>query len=554
MEEEMKIGILQLNFKVGDFALNTQKILEGYRNAVEKGATLVVTSELALFGYPPGDMLLRNDYLKQQNHNLERLSQCIDGAGLILGVASSAAGDAGMPLYNSAALIQNKKIVFLQHKCLLPNYDVFDEKRYFEALTEPTGVIQYNGRRLGILICEDIWSDVETIAGKRMYRANPVDAFARRPIDVLLTINASPFYTGKTKIRRAIARSIVRKLKCPLIYANQVGGNDELIFDGQSFAMDRGGEFIARAMGFSEQILVFDIETSTRVQPGPIDATRDLLDALILGTRDYVLKSTGKSPVLVALSGGIDSAVTACIASRALGPENVCGVGMPSAFSSEGSVADARQLAENLGIRFELIPIGQVYDIFGKTLEPVIDWRSPGSRENDVTEENIQARIRGAIMMAISNRRGGIVLSTGNKSELSVGYCTLYGDMAGGFAVLSDVYKTKVYDLARHINRDSEIIPWNTINKAPSAELSPDQRDQDSLPPYDVLDAVLAAYIEQGLEEDDIAAQGFDSTTVRWIINRLNANEYKRRQMAPGLKVTQKAFGIGRRLPIAARF
>lgn len=550
----MKISILQLNFKVGDFEGNKQKILSGYQNAVESGASLVVTSELALFGYPPGDMLLRDDYMIRQNHNLNELSQHIGEAGLIVGVATRNSGDAGMPLNNSVALIKNKKIDYLQHKSLLPNYDVFDEKRYFEASVEQPRMIQYNGYRLGLLICEDIWSDAETIAGNRMYRDNPADAFLQQPIDMLITINSSPFYTGKTRIRREIARSLTRKLKCGLIYANQVGGNDELIFDGQSFAMNQDGEFIAKAKGFSEDCLIFDIETSTKVQSGPIDDIRDLHDALVLGTRDYVLKSVGRPSVLVALSGGIDSAVTACIAARALGSENIVGVGMPSAFSSEGSIADAGRLARNLGIRFKLIPIGQAYDSFGKTLEPVIDWRTPGSRENDVTEENIQARIRGTIMMAISNRQGGIVLSTGNKSELSVGYCTLYGDMAGGFAVLSDVYKTRVYDLANFINRDSEIIPWNTINKAPSAELSPDQQDQDSLPPYDILDAVLDAYIEQGLAKDDIAAQGFDPRTVSWIIGKLNANEYKRKQMAPGLKVTQKAFGIGRRLPIAARF
>jgi NAD+ synthase (glutamine-hydrolysing) len=387
-----------------------------------------------------------------------------------------------------------------------------------------------------------------------MYRDKPAEAFLQQSIDMLITINASPFYAGKTRIRREIARSLTRRLKCPLVYANQVGGNDELVFDGRSFAMDQDGDFIARAKGFSEDHLIFDLERPVKAQAGPVDDTRDLYNALILGTRDYVLKSVGRPSVLVALSGGIDSAVTACIASRALGPEHVTGIGMPSAFSSEGSIADARQLAGNLGIRFQLIPIGQAYDVFGKILEPSIDWHPPGSRENDVTEENIQARIRGTIMMAISNRKGGIVLSTGNKSELSVGYCTLYGDMAGGFAVLSDVYKTRVYDLARFINRDSEIIPWNTINKAPSAELSPDQRDQDSLPPYDILDAVLDAYIEQGLEKKDIVSRGFEPETVNWIIGKLNANEYKRRQMAPGLKVTQKAFGIGRRLPIAARF
>lgn len=550
----MKIGILQLNFKVGDFEGNQQKILQGYRNAVESGASLVVTSELALFGYPPGDILLRDDYVIRQNHNLNELSQHIGKAGLIVGVATRNSGEAGMPLYNSVALIKNKKIDYLQHKSLLPNYDVFDEKRYFEASVEHPRMIQYNGHRLGFLICEDIWSDVEALAGNRMYRDNPADVFLQQPIDMLITINASPFYTGKTRIRHEIARSLTRKLKCSLIYANQVGGNDELIFDGQSFAMDQDGELIAKAKGFSEDCLIFDIETSTKVPSGPIDDIRDLYDALVLGTRDYVLKSVGKPSVLVALSGGIDSAVTACIANQALGSEHVFGVGMPSAFSSEGSIADASRLAQNLGIRFKLIPIGQAYNSFGKILEPVIDWHTPGSRENDVTEENIQARIRGTIMMAISNRHGGIVLSTGNKSELSVGYCTLYGDMAGGFAVLSDVYKTRVYDLANFINRDSEIIPWNTINKAPSAELSPDQQDQDSLPPYDILDAVLDAYIEQGLEKDDIAAQGFDPRTVTWIIGKLNANEYKRRQMAPGLKVTQKAFGIGRRLPIAARF
>lgn len=550
----MRIGILQLNFKIGDFEGNLEKIVQGYRDTVASGAELVVASELALFGYPPGDMLLRGEYIDRQDQCIDTLCRQVGTVGLIVGVVSRAKAETGLSLFNSALLIRNRQAVHLQHKMLLPNYDVFDERRYFEAAVQRPQTFRYNGLNLGMLICEDIWSDFETIDGHKRYRDNPVAAFEDQSPDLLVTINASPFYSGKSAIRRDIAGSIAARLKCPLVYVNQVGGNDELVFDGRSFAVSPNGDVIARARGFAEDVTVFDLDRAAgRDRPWPLDIEA-LHDALVLGTRDYVLKSIGSPTVAIALSGGIDSAVTACIASRAVGPENVLGVGMPSAFSSPASVDDARALAANLGISWEIIPIGDAYHAFEKALQPVIGWGLPGAIAQDVTEENIQARIRGTLMMAISNRRGGIVLSTGNKSELSVGYCTLYGDMAGGFAVLSDVLKTKVYALAEHINRHGEIIPWNTIRKAPSAELRPDQKDSDTLPPYDVLDPILDAYIEKGLGPGDIVQLGYDPQTVRWIIQKVNGNEYKRRQMAPGLKVTQKAFGCGRRMPIAASF
>lgn len=548
----MKVGMLQLNFKVGDFDGNMAKLLQAYDEVVQKGAQLVIASELALFGYPPGDMLFSQRCVDAQHACLERLSEHIGEVGLIVGAAMDTQRDTGLPLYNSAVLIRNGEKVHVQHKTLLPNYDVFDEKRYFEPGGQTPGVISYNGLNLGVLICEDIWSDVETVSGNKLYDTDPVDAYADQPMDALVTINASPFYVGKTAIRMDLARSISRRLGCPLIYANQVGGNDELVFDGQSFAVAPDGELIALAGAFTEENLVFDLHDSDRIDTEPPDDIRNLHDALVIGTHDYVMKAVGAPKVLVALSGGIDSAVTAAIASRAVGPENVMGFGMPSAFSSEGSIEDARALAKNLGIRFELIPIGKTYDQFGKMLDPVIGWGTPGENDGDVTEENVQARIRGSIMMAISNRNGGIVLSTGNKSEISVGYCTLYGDMVGGFAVLSDVFKTQVYELARYVNRTSEIIPWRTIHKPPSAELSPGQTDQDALPPYEQLDVILDAYIEEGLGTEEIVATGMDKAMVEWVIGKVKANEYKRRQMAPGLKISQKAFGSGRRYPIAA--
>lgn len=548
----MKICILQLNFRVGDFEGNSRKIVEGYRKGVEQGAELVVTTELALFGYPPGDLLLDTYYIEQQDAHLQKVAEQIGGVGLILGAATKTDTTVGLPLYNSALLIQNRVVEVVHHKILLPNYDVFDEKRYFAGAERKPRLFRYNGYTLGLLICEDIWSDVETVAGRKMYGINPVEELGQEPVDALITINASPFYVGKTEIRRKLGESIARRLGCPLVYANQVGGNDELIFDGQSFVVDARGRVISCAAGFREDSLMVDLN-SLGNQSGDNEEMRDLHDALIMGTRDYIVKSVGTPKALVALSGGIDSAVTAYIAREALGPENVFGYGMPSDFSSKGSVEDARKLAENLGIAFTLIPIGRAYETLGEVLEPTIGWGIPDKENIDVTEENVQARIRGTIMMAISNRQRGIVLSTGNKSEVSVGYCTLYGDMVGGFAVLSDVYKTKVYELAHYINREVEHIPWSTIEKPPSAELSPGQMDQDSLPPYELLDRILEAYIE-GDEEGNRSSGGtMDQETVDWIIKKVKTNEYKRRQMAPGLKVTRKAFGSGRRIPIAAK-
>lgn len=548
----MKIGILQLNFKVGAFAANLKKIQDGYHKLVEDGAELVVCSELALFGYPPGDMLFRHEYLDAQDEALKQLSTQVGNTGLLIGVAVRKECEQGLGLFNSAVLIRDQKIIYSQDKILLPNYDVFDDRRYFDPGSEAPQVIDYEGSSLGVLICEDIWSDHEIVNGHQRYSDHPHVAFRGKSLDMLLTINASPFYQGKMEQRQQIAAEIAQQLACSLLYVNQVGGNDELVFDGNSFVLDADGAMLASAKSFAEDLLLLDTENPPAQEKEPRAEIQDLYDALILGARDYVQKSTGSSKVAIALSGGIDSAVTACLACEAMGPENLIGVGMPSTFSSQSSIKDAEDLARNLGIEFKLLAIEEVYNSFGNLLRPVIDWRMPGTVDGDVTEENIQARIRGTCMMAISNRFGGIVLSTGNKSEISLGYCTLYGDMAGGFSVLSDVLKTQVYELARYINRNQEVIPWSSINKPPSAELRPDQKDEDSLPPYGVLDPILDMYIEQSLDAESIIAKGYDRETVLWLIRKCNANEYKRRQMVPGLKVTLKAFGSGRRMPIAA--
>ncbi|MDP3710503.1 MAG: NAD+ synthase [bacterium] len=556
----MRIAILQQNFVVGDIEGNTRKIAQGYKQARIKGADLVVSTELGPFGYPPKDMLERKNYLYLQNKWLGILAAEVDkNVGLTVGAASKNYGD-GKPLFNSAVLIENGRCTERCNKALLPTYDVFDESRYFESGKERGRTFVYKGYRIAMLVCEDIWNGSEDHDGHKMYYRDPVNELVDQRCDILIVINGSPYYWGKGDVRFNLVRDIAKKLDCAVVYANQVGCQDELVFDGRSFAVNQYGRCIAAAKAFEEDLIVFDVDNQEKVEY-PFDANRldQLYDALVMGVRDYVHKS-GFDSVVMGLSGGIDSALTACIAVDAFGARNVVGVSMPSEFSSDGSIEDARQLAENLGIDFHIIPINGIYDAFGSTLRPTtIGWNKPGDTQGDVTEENVQARIRGVLLMAFTNRvypnRRFMLLTTGNKSEGSEGYYTMYGDAAGGYAPLIDVYKTTVYKLARYVNSGEEVIPRNTITKPPSAELRHNQKDTDSLPDYEILDQILKLHIEEQKSwEDIVALTGYDEEVVRKAIRLLNKAEYKRRQYPPGPKVTAKAFGSGRRWPITGKY
>jgi NAD+ synthase (glutamine-hydrolysing) len=549
----MKVALLQLNFIVGDFDYNYQKIVNGYAQAVSKDADLVVATELALFGYPPADLLFRRRLLDLQQHYFCRLCEHIGSVGLIIGIATPTNRPNGMPLYNSAVLVRNGNVAFQQNKSLLPNYDVFDEKRYFEPSPKTLCPFEYDGYRMGLLICEDIWGGNEEIYEVKRYHRAPVDAYMESRLDALVVINASPYHSGKTSRRLSVIKNTAKKLNCPVIYANQVGANDGLVFAGNSGVFDSLGNPTAVATSFGEDCLLAELKSTGTTTIAP-SGEQDLYQALTLSVKDYVKKTGLRQKAYIGLSGGIDSAVTAVIGADALGPENITGVAMPSPFSSDESVEDSQALANNLGLALDIIPIDDIYDAFKKSLAPNINWYLPGSKEGDVTEENIQARIRGDILMGYANRNGGIVLATGNKSELSVGYCTLYGDMVGGFGVLSDVPKTRVYALGRYINKGGETIPDRSLTKPPSAELRPNQKDLDALPEYDLLDPIIEAYIENGWDADAIIKKGYDAQMVIWVISRINFNEYKRRQMPVGPIVTRKAFGIGRRWPIACRY
>lgn len=543
----MKITTLQLNFTVGDIAGNTKKIAEKYREACSRGAELVVATELALFGYPPKDMLLQGEYLKKHDQHLNLLREQIGETPLVVGIVEKNE-NGGKALFNSAAVIQNGKIIHTQRKTLLPTYDVFDEGRYFEPNDEKLSAFNYRGKRIAVLVCEDIWGGAEGSRGGKLYRRDPVEELKSENLDALIVINGSPYSLGKGDMRFRLVSGVAKELGCAVVYANQVGGNDDLVFDGRSFAVNKKGECVGFSGAFAESAAEVDIENGEKVlYPSDKDSIADLYRALVLGTKDYVDKSNFPK-ALIALSGGIDSAVTAAIAIDALGADRVVGVSMPSKYSSEGSVEDAESLAKNLGMEFRVMSIAEVFSQYEKT------FKEAGVPLAGVAEENIQARIRGNYIMYLSNTLGYVVLTTGNKSEISVGFCTLYGDTAGGFAVISDVYKTLVYELAKYINRDSEIIPLNTVTKPPSAELRPGQEDEDYLPPYDILDGILKAYIEERKSPGEIAALGFDEETVRWVLSKVNGNEYKRRQMAPGVKITPIAFGSGRRFPIIAKF
>lgn len=542
----MKLALLQLNPIVGDLSGNADLIARAVRRA-DADVDLAMTSELALLGYPPRDLLLNGDFIRRSWNVLEDLALKLkDTAPVLVGLAEPNPGEVGRPLFNSAALLRRGRIEKTFHKTLLPTYDVFDEDRYFEPACEPQ-ILKLREARLGISICEDIWNDRD-FWKRRRYHTDPIEELIREGVTAVINLSASPFTAGKQLHREAMLCSMARKYKVPLIYVNQVGGNDDLVFDGRSCAFDPEGRLIARGKGFEEDLVVVDLETLCGViAEDDLSYESEIWSALVIGTRDYVRKC-GFKGVLLGLSGGIDSALTAAIAAEALGPENVLGVLMPSPYSSRGSVEDSERLAKALGIKTLTIPIADIM----KSLDLGLEGAFRG-RDKDVTEENIQARIRGNLLMALSNKYGSVLLTTGNKSELAVGYCTIYGDMSGGLAVISDVPKTVVYRIARWLNAKRNVIPDSILTKAPSAELRPCQTDQDTLPPYEVLDAILQKHIEQHLSREEIVAQGFDADIVNRVLRLVKAAEFKRRQAAPGLRVTDRAFGSGWRMPIACR-
>ncbi len=542
----MKIALAQINTTVGDLACNEVKILDAYRRGVEAGVELVVFPELAVSGYPPRDLLHKSRFIPDNLAVLERLAAACGETAMLVGYVGANDVRPGREAVNAVALLQHGKILATRAKTLLPTYDVFDEDRYFEPACE-NAVVEFNGRKIGLTVCEDVWND-EGFWQDRRYRRNPARELAAAGAEILFNVSASPWHLGKNRTRHEMLSSLAAATKCPLVYCNSVGGNDELIFDGMSLVFGRGGQLIAEGAAFREDFIVVETDTAPALTPLPIGDEEKLYRALVLGLRDYLHKCGFKSAVL-GLSGGIDSALTAVIAAEALGAENVRGVSLPSQYSSPGSLDDARLLAENLGIQYDVIPIQPMFLAAKAQLAGVF-----AGRAEDTAEENIQARLRAVILMAMSNKFGSLLLTTGNKSELAVGYCTLYGDMCGGLAVISDVPKTMVYRLAEWINREREIIPRDTITKPPSAELRPDQTDQDSLPPYEVFDAILEAYVVEGKSRAEIVCAGFDEATVGRIVRLIDLNEYKRRQAAPGLKVTSKAFGVGRRMPIAQRY
>jgi NAD+ synthase (glutamine-hydrolysing) len=543
----MKIALAQFNPTVGDFSGNSARILDLARQAKQSGADLAVFSELCVCGYLPLDLLERPGFLERNREEVACLAAKTP-LPILVGYARSTDGPTGKQVRNAAALLADGQVLFEQYKMLLPTYDVFDESRYFQPAKEQH-IYSFHSEQLGVTICEDAWND-KNFWAKPLYDRDPVAELVGQGARLIVNISASPYTIHKRALRVDMLRALARSHRRPLIYVNQVGGDDTLVFDGGSLALTADGAIAAHARSFEEDLVLFDTATGQGdIRAQPADEISSVLQALIVGTRDYVRKC-GFRQVLVGLSGGIDSAIVACIAVAAVGKENVTGVGMPSPYSSEGSVNDARQLAANLGIRFEVLPIAQIFDAYRSTLREVFAGRPEG-----VAEENVQARIRGNLLMAMSNKFGSLLLSTGNKSELAVGYCTLYGDMAGGLAVISDVPKTMVYELAALINREREVIPRATIEKPPSAELRPNQKDTDSLPPYDVLDRILKAYVEEVKTPEEIAADyGFPIDLVRSIALMVDRNEYKRKQAAPGLKITSRAFGFGRPFPLAQKF
>ena len=572
----MKIALVQINPIIGDFGYNSNKIISWANKAREKGCDIAIFSELVLCGYPPQDLLERPAFIAEHDKALHDLISKISGIGVICGHLQKHTDNIGKPLHNSASVIEKGRIVFTAQKRLLPTYDVFDEARYFEPGKSSQSYL-YNGLNMGITVCEDIWNDKGSFPQK-LYATDPItDLVSGRQgaggqIDLLVNISASPFHIDKENVKEETFTRVCQNNNVPLIYVNQVGGQDSLLFDGRSMAMDSNGNIIARAERFKEDMVILDTGTwqgelhgqqilevldkgATHVEPdSTLQETEAVFDALVMGVHDYAQKC-GFSKGVLGLSGGIDSAVTCAIACEALGEENVLGVAMPSPYTSDQSVEDAKQLAANLGCPFEMIAISSVFSAFKESLGNVFAaFENNVSQKIDVTEQNLQARIRGNILMALSNKNGSLLLSTGNKSEMAVGYCTLYGDMSGGLAVISDVPKLMVYRLARYINRNKEIIPKSIIERPPSAELAPNQLDQDDLPSYDILDAILKAYLEENLSVGEIAAMGFDRQVVQDVVRRIRVNEYKRKQAPLGLKVSSKAFGYGRRYPTAQNY
>ncbi len=541
----MKIAIGQINTKIGDFKGNIDKILRYAEAAADDLVDLLVTPEMSICGYPPMDLLDYDRFVRENQKAVRRLQKELPPQiAVAVGYVDRTRGTSGKPLQNVVSVLRDGKILHTQAKTLLPTYDVFDEARYFEPAAGRS-VFELKGVRIGVAICEDIWWEQESMPGTR-YAVDPVKELMDAGADLLLSPSASPFFSGKQKLRLGLLEKIGQSSAVPTVYVNMVGGNDNLIFDGCSMMTDSEGRLIKCADEFAEDYLVIDSEADHQpVKLPEVDENEKLRKALVLGVRDYVRKC-GFARVHLGLSGGIDSALVAVIATWALGPENVHSFALPSRYSSEASETDARQLAENLGIGYDILPIEEPFKAILGVMEPVFEGKRP-----DVTEENIQARIRGTLLMAYSNKFGSLLLTTGNKSELATGYCTLYGDMSGGLSVIGDLLKTQVYELCNHINSSEEIIPQNIIDKPPSAELRPDQTDQDSLPAYEVLDDILVKYVQENKSADEIANTGHDMETVREVLKLVGRNEYKRRQAPPVLKVSTRAFGTGRRMPIA---
>lgn len=542
----MKIALAQINTTIGDFKGNSELILEYSRRAGQRNADLVVFPELTLTGYPPKDLLDRPDFIQANLKTLRALQKQIQGPACVVGFVDVRKVKTGRRLANAAALIHQGKILHTVHKRLLPSYDVFDEGRYFEAGKGLPPTVTFKGRKLGISICEDMWSD-ESFWGRRFYTQNPIQDQMEAGADILINISASPYSMGKGEVRRDILTRPARQYGVPVVYVNLVGGNDDLIFDGTSLVIDSKGREVLRLPSFREDLEVINLNRTRPKSYPKIKQEAQVLDGLIMGLRDYMRKCGFKKAV-VGLSGGVDSSLTAWIAAAAIGPKNIVGISMPSPYSSKGSLRDAETLARSLGMEYRVYPIGDLYGEFKK----VLGYQK--EKKVDVTLQNIQARIRGILLMALSNRENRILLSTGNKSEMSIGYSTLYGDMAGGFSVLLDVPKTLVYRLARLANSRKKAIPLSTLRKPPSAELAPNQRDQDDLPPYEVLDDILRAYMEEGQEPKEILKRGHSKNLVEQVLQRLDNNEYKRMQAPPGIRITSKAFGYGRRVPITSRY
>jgi NAD+ synthase (glutamine-hydrolysing) len=558
----MRIGLAQINTIVGDLAGNRRLIEAAYKTLVAQGAELVVFPELVVSGYPPRDLLFKKRFVADVERATRELATAIGAVPAVIGYTETNTTGQGRPYFNSAAFCHAGAILASARKCLLPTYDVFDEDRYFEPAASPA-VVEFGGRRIGITICEDIWTHT-MISTRHLYNgADPVAQLVGK-CDLMVNLSASPWHHGKGDVRHTLVSDTARRLGCPVAYVNAIGGNDELIFDGRSLATDARGRVLAGLAAFRDDLQVIELGQVTAHSRPPLvvnpaespvihptfsqDDLADIYEALVLGVRDYAHK-TGFKKALLGLSGGIDSALTAVIAAEALGPQNVIGVSLPSVISSQHSKDDAAAVAKKLAIAYHTLSIADVVAAAEGTLAPLFT-----GRPRDIAEENIQARARGLLLMAISNKFGALLLTTGNKSELAVGYCTLYGDMCGGLAVISDVFKTQVYALSRWINRHKEIIPLSSIEKPPSAELRPDQTDQDSLPPYDMLDAILKGYVEEGLSRADLIAQGFAEAVVNDVVRKVDLNEYKRKQAAPGLKITPLAFGVGRRIPIVQRY